>query len=119
VTPAQAAEAHIAETLASAREVPWGQDGVAYASFEAYAASVRARTEVFLRSVEEYVGVDVTDAHALAGRRGDRLCLHPARGHRANLGSRRVHVLVDEGIVTAARLDRPGWLRGVLAEPDW
>ena len=119
MTPNEAAEAHIAETLAAAKDVPWGDEGVAYDSIEAYAASVRGRTEVFLRSVEEYVGLPWAEAESLAAERGDHLCRHPVSGHRANLSSRRVHVLVEDDVVKAARLDRPGWLVSVVEKPDW
>ncbi|MCW2605502.1 MAG: hypothetical protein JWO60_195 [Frankiales bacterium] len=119
MTPEEAADAHVAETLALAEAVAWGEPGVAFDGPEEYAASERAQAEVFLRRVDEYVGLSLQDAHALAQQRRDRLCPHPVRGHRADLDSRRVHVLVEQDHVVSAALDRPRWLVGVLPDRLW
>lgn len=119
MTPAEAAEAHIAETLRLAEGVAWGSPDVAYSGAEAYAASVRAQAEAFLRSVDEYVGLSVAAAQALARDRNDKLCLHPTTGHRADLCSRRVHVLVEDDTIAAAALDRPSWLVLVVPDRTW
>lgn len=119
MTPEEAAEAHIAESLLLAEGMDWSSPEVAYSGPAAYAAAVRARTEPFLRSVEEYIGLSVEAARSLARERADVLCLHPRSGHRANLTSRRVHVLVEHGVITKSALDRPSWLAAVVPERMW
>ena len=119
MTPKEATEAYIQETLRLASDIAWGAEGLAYPGPKEYAAAVRAQAEVFLRSVNEYLGQSLPAAQALARDRQDRLCLHPAQGHRANLDSRRVHVLLEQDVVTHAALDRPHWLVGVVPDRRW
>lgn len=39
--------------------------------------------------------------------------------HRDYLSAARVHVLVEEQVVTAAFRDYPPWRREIEPEPDW
>lgn len=109
----------MAQLLDAAKDAPWGTAEVRYPSLEEYARSVRAQAEAFLAPADEYVGLEVTAARALAESRREALCVHPTKGHRTSLRSDRVHVLVEDGVVTRAERDRPPWLAGVVPDRTW
>lgn len=111
MTPQEAAEASIREEVTflrtlTERNAAAGQPVPDVARHE---ESLRAQAAAFFALLRDYVGLTVQAARELASERQERLCHHPTSGHRADLSSRRVHVLILDGAVTAAARDEPHW----------
>jgi hypothetical protein len=119
VDPLEAAEAWVQEQLLLARNVPWGDPDVRYGSLREFEESLRLQTAAFLQPTHEYLGLSLTEASNVADVRHDHLCRHPTAGHRMYLSPKRVHVLVEDGRVVAARRDWPAWLHAARPDPEW
>jgi hypothetical protein len=80
-------------------------------TLEEYEARLRRMTSTWLRPVDQYAGLSVDQAQALAETTSDALCIHRGeRGHRLDWRADRVHVVVRaDGTIAAAHRDPPPW----------